>query len=376
MKQLLTLAMIVFCLSSCKSKSGKQQLTITGEIKNAPDQKIYIEQLFFSQQNPEVLDTAEIKNGKFSLSALAQEEGLYRIRLENNRNNNGFVFINDTNNIVFTTDYNNPTVENTSFGSYANSILKNFFIKSNSFRNALEDADGQVHQLKTQNASDSAVAVASKNFDEKNNAYKEYVISFIDSVSDPINAVYALGYTGHFDPNDLAKSVVNMGRHFPKNVTVTSIAEQYRQLIDQYNRTPHIGGIAPNISLPDTSGKVFSLSSLRGKYVLVDFWASWCRPCRGENPNVVKAYNEYKDKGFTVLGVSLDQDKQAWIHAINADKLTWTHISDLQNWSSKAVSLYGFNAIPYNVLVSPEGKIIAVGLTGKELEMKLAEVIK
>jgi thiol-disulfide isomerase/thioredoxin len=109
--------------------------------------------------------------------------------------------------------------------------------------------------------------------------------------------------------------------------------------------------------------------------VLVDFWASWCGPCRGENPNVVKAFNAYKDKNFTVLGVSLDDNKESWIKAIKADGLNWYHISDLKQWSSAAVGLYGFDGIPYNVLVDPTGKIIAINLRGDALEQKLKEVI-
>jgi thiol-disulfide isomerase/thioredoxin len=115
---------------------------------------------------------------------------------------------------------------------------------------------------------------------------------------------------------------------------------------------------------------------LRGKYVLVDFWASWCGPCRGENPNVVKAYNTYKDKNFTVLGVSLDKEKQPWLDAIKADGLTWNHISDLKYWSSAAVSLYGFDGIPFNVLVDPAGKIVATNLRGADLENKLKDILK
>ncbi len=109
---------------------------------------------------------------------------------------------------------------------------------------------------------------------------------------------------------------------------------------------------------------------------MVDFWASWCGPCRGENPNVVAAYNKYKDKNFTILGVSLDDDKSAWQQAVKKDGLTWNHMSDLKQWESAAVSTYQFNGIPFNVLIDPAGKIIATSLRGSDLDQKLAEVLK
>ncbi len=139
-----------------------------------------------------------------------------------------------------------------------------------------------------------------------------------------------------------------------------------------------IGSQAPDFSLPDVNGTPVKLSSFRGKYVLVDFWASWCRPCRQENPNVVKAWNKFKGKKFSIPGVSFDRpgQKDAWIKAIMQDNLTWKHVSDLLYWDSPIVPLYNINGIPYNVLIDPDGKIIGEKLFGEALEAKLAEVLK
>lgn len=137
-----------------------------------------------------------------------------------------------------------------------------------------------------------------------------------------------------------------------------------------------IGSEAPAFTLTDVSGKAVSLASFRGRYVLVDFWASWCGPCRAENPNVVKAYRKYRDKNFTVLGVSLDNSKKSWINAIRQDGLSWTQVSDLQGWNNSVAKLYHVNSIPSNFLIDPSGKIIAKNLRGSALENTLAQVLK
>jgi len=137
-----------------------------------------------------------------------------------------------------------------------------------------------------------------------------------------------------------------------------------------------VGMMAPEFTLNDTTGKPVSLSSFKGKYVLVDFWASWCGPCRHENPNVVKTYNMFKNKSFTVLGVSLDENKDAWEKAIKDDGLTWTHVSDLKGWQNAVAMDYGIRAIPSNYLVSPDGKILAHNLRGEELQKTLTDALK
>jgi peroxiredoxin len=188
-------------------------------------------------------------------------------------------------------------------------------------------------------------------------------------------AVYALQQYVGWDINpDKAEPLFNSLAESNKSLPS---AQLLWEGIDIAKKTG-IGRIAMDFTQNDTLGKPVTLSSLRGKYLLVDFWASWCGPCRRENPNVVKAFNKYKDKGFHILGVSLDQPnaKDKWMKAIHDDGLTWTHVSDLKYWNNAAAVQYGIQAIPQNYLLDPQGKIVAKNLSGEDLDKKLGALLK
>ena len=364
-------------LLSCKNEQQEGKFTLNGELKNAPDQEIYLEELFFSEKEPVVLDTATIKNGKFTVSALAPQEGLYRLRLQ--KSEAPFFFINDKSEISFSADYNNLSLQKMQFNSPANGSLKKFLMGVETFQKDLEEKSAIQQQYPIKSDTDSAYQVITKNYQNKDTEFKNFVLSFLDTTAHPIIALFTLGYTRSIEPAKLEKSLNNLGKRFPNDQVIGNIITQYNQAVAQEKQKtakPQEGALAPDINMPDTSGKPFALSMLKGKYVLVDFWASWCGPCRQENPNVVKAYNNFKGKNFTILGVSLDKEKDAWLKAIADDQLYWHQISDLKYWSSAAVDLYGFDGIPYNVLVDPAGKIVASNLRGPDLELKLAQLLK
>lgn len=186
----------------------------------------------------------------------------------------------------------------------------------------------------------------------------------------------------HWDPEnlDVLKKMESayLKEHSDSPFTAT-LTQQLAQIEAQYNNYEQFNSgtlAAPEIAMKNPKGTELRLSSLKGKVVLIDFWASWCGPCRKENPNVVKLYKKYKSKGFEVFSVSLDQDANAWNKAITQDGLIWpNHVSDLLGWQTPMTQLYGFNAIPYTVLVNEEGNIVGVNLRGEELEQKLKEVL-
>ncbi|MEO6539773.1 MAG: TlpA disulfide reductase family protein [Ferruginibacter sp.] len=380
MKKIFAAAAVIAVLFSCNSGNEKGKFTLSGEIKSSPDQKIFLEELYFSEKQPEVLDTAEIKNGKFTVSALAAEEGLFRIRTEDKKST--YLFINEDGKMNFTGDVNKP--QNFSFSGSANSSLRKLLLYTDSIGSLVGAKDTLLSQYAKAGVkpTDSVFIATLNDMNAIKDDFSKYCFAFADTAKSPMLALFA----GTMAPVDLSKfetPLNNLVKRFPGHQGIAGALAYIKSQASPQTQTPQppavapaIGDMAPEITMNDANGNPFSLSQLRGKYVLVDFWASWCAPCRQENPNVVAAYNRFKDKNFTVLGVSFDKNKAAWLDAIKKDNLSWQQVSDLKYMSSPAVGTYGISGIPYNVLVDPTGKIIATGLRENELQNKLAEILK
>lgn len=345
--------------------------SINGSLKNIPDNsKVY---LHYKWDNKDHTDSTKVKAGKFTFNGKGNEPNMYWITKTNN--------INEQPNLIFFVDGGKTTVsgnaDSLNFAKVTggqtqkdyidyNNLMRDFGVKQQEIVNAYNEAraKGDNNIMNTKVAEYQAM--------EKE--VKATLEGFIKSHPKSAVSGYAI-YYNYQNANVAVEELERIVGLMDKSILKTKYGILGQEKLNQMRGTT-IGYPALNFAQANPDGKMINLTDFKGKYVLVDFWASWCGPCRGENPNVVNAYNKYKDKGFTVFGVSLDQNKDKWLQAITADHLTWTHVSDLKGWGNEAAKLYGISSIPQNLLLDKEGKIVGKNLRGAELDAKLEEIIK
>ncbi|NEM98823.1 TlpA disulfide reductase family protein [Pontibacter burrus] len=365
----LAFASAVVLLAGCQNNKSSSEngdgFTVQGKLSNATTgADIYLFELENQQFVPR--DTVAIgENGSFTFDGTVSEPSFYRVTLDQR---DGVVLVLEKGaKIKLEADAKDLNGTSKIEGSEDSKLFQELNKLVNETQLKKMELQQQFVQASNEGRTEDAKAIEAE-FNSQQQVIRNFLAKHPSSIVSAFGTLTLIDPTGDFAFADSMATLYN--QHIPNS----KYTKELRNRLNE-SRSTAVGQVAPEITLPTPDGGTASLSSLRGKYVLIDFWASWCGPCRKENPNVVRMYNIYKDKGFEIFGVSLDQNREKWLKAIADDKLTWPHVSDLKGWESAAAGLYNITAIPQTLLLDKEGRIIAKNLRGKDLENKLAEVL-
>ncbi|QDH80158.1 AhpC/TSA family protein [Echinicola soli] len=363
---LAALLMVAACSNEVKEEAFDGEVVISGKLENTPEGVLILSR--YTDNSVEPIDTLTLKdNGKFEYNLSLEGPTFYELDLYGVKQIRLALFNED---VAVNYDFDNEESLAVS-GSFDTEQVGKVDQLADDYQEQINQLNNDYYEALS--AKDEA---AVKSIQEKaltlESDHSTKVKNTIDGMKGSFAALAAVGMLNpRNDFSYIDSLVVELDKKYPETKMIVALKQQLDEM-----RALSIGQPAPEIALPNPEGEEVKLSDFKGKYVLIDFWAAWCKPCREENPNVVRLYNEYNEKGFEVFGVSLDRSRDAWLKAIEEDNLTWTHVSDLKYFNSEAAATYKINAIPATYMVDPEGKIIAKDLRGPALENKLKEIFE
>lgn len=362
----LTIACLAF--AACKDKS---KFEISGQFQHAkPQAKVYLYGLNKAEEVP--LDSTVLSDkGAFKFSNDAPEADFFRVKIDNSEY---MLIAQNGDQIKLDADLTDPAMSYSLTGAAEAEKLEELNKNKNAYIAKIAAIQAQFEKnVAGQPQNREAIANQMRPaLIHENEGLVDYILKFAMDNTGSLAGFYAIN---SLNPSDYEKELIayadQIKSKFNHNRAVTDFLVRMAKL-----KAVQVGQVAPDFSMNTIDGKTVKLSSLRGKYVLLDFWASWCQPCRQENPNVVRAFHKYKDRNFTVLGISLDKDPVAWKQAVIADGLSWTHASELKDFESPTVRLYQVEAIPASFLLDPQGKIIAKNMRGEDLDAFLGKTLQ
>lgn len=373
---LLTVLFSALLLMACNQKDNvadnSRYITIKGTVGFPQNGKITLTPIVPDQEVVE--DTIMLSsNYTFSKTIKITEPGYYRLNFYDRQVVN---LILDQSDIEVNVDGNDQYGFVEIKGSPDHDLIRDIQQLATSLQNSPEVAELSHQMVQAQNSNnESAIEALMNKYQQMEAEVHTKIAELIKSNPTSLASVNMLQYNNVLDKERHFEVYQFVADALKENSSDGMHATKFIEFVNNLSVLA-VGQLAPEIALPNPDGEVVKLSSLRGQYVMIDFWAKWCRPCRIENPNVVRLYNRFREKGFEIYGVSLDRTKEDWLQAIREDGLEWVHVSDLKFWQSEAAQRYNVDAIPFTVLLDPDGKIIAKNLRGKALEKKLEEIFE
>ncbi len=361
---------LILFIFSCgdNPKNGSEKITISVDIDGSGEYDEVRLQKVNSDYSIELIETLNFQNKKIEFNVFTFEATLYRLDF---MGYTSLDLIADKTDIYITIDDTKSLFEYDIKGSEDTDILKSIGDKISDYRSEIRELNIQFVEASQEEDAQLVNSIRGE-FDFKKNQFE---LSLKDYLSNTKNSLAVLVTADYLDLEENLGFWQVIYKKYSEDFSGNSYFKNFEDKLIKI-KSISVGSIAPDIILKDTSGVPVSLASLRGKHVLLDFWAAWCRPCREENPNIVENYNKYKSKGFEVFQVSLDRNKEDWVRGITQDKLPWINVSDLKYYQSEAAEIYSVDRIPSAFLLDPDGKIIAknTDLRGRNLSRNLEKI--